>query len=244
MDDYGPETYGDRIAEIYDDLYDEMFDTDGAVSFLAERARGGRALELGIGTGRVAIPLAQAGVDVHGIDASPAMVEKMRAKPGGAEISVVMGDFADVPVEESYRLIFVAFNTLFALGSQEDQLRCFRNVSDHLDSDGVFVVEAFVPDVTRFARHQNVDATDVGSDRARIDVTRHDPVTQTSRTQHIMITPEGTKMYPVMVRYAYPPEMDLMARMAGLVLKERHENWRGAPFTANSPGHVSVYGKL
>ncbi|HYI45515.1 MAG TPA: SAM-dependent methyltransferase, partial [Actinomycetota bacterium] len=159
-------------------------------------------------------------------------------------IPVVMGDFADVPVEGAYKVVFVAFNTLFALASQEDQLRCFRNVADHLDEDGLFVVEAFVPDVTRFARHQNVDATDVGSDRARIDVTRHDPVTQTSRTQHIMITPEGTKMYPVMVRYAYPPEMDLMARLAGLVLRERFENWRKAPFTADSQGHVSVYGRL
>lgn len=243
MEDYGKETYGDRIAEVYDKLYEDLFDKEGAVEFLVQRAGSGRVLELGIGTGRLAIPLAERGVEIHGIDASNAMVDKLRMKPGGADIPVVMGDFADVPVEGGYGLVFVAFNTLFALESQEDQVRCFQNVADHLDDAGMFVLEVFVPDTTRFARHQNVEATNVDMNLVQLDVSRHDPVTQTSRSQHILFNEEGTKMYPVMIRYAYPPELDLMARLAGLVLKERYENWRATPFTSESKGHVSVYAR-
>lgn len=243
MQDWGPASYGDHIADVYDDLYEDLFDKQGAVSFLAERATGGPVLELGIGTGRLALPLAATGVEVHGIDASQAMVDKMRAKPGGDAIPVTMGDFAEVPVNGTYPLVYLAFNTLFALDSQDEQLRCFQNVAERLSGGGVFVLEAFVPDMTRFRDHQDVRATNVSMEGAQVDLTRHDPVTQTSRTQHILFREDGVRMYPVLVRYAYPAEMDLMARLAGLVLRERYENWRETPFTSASHSHVSVYAK-
>src|SRR5207244_9997396 len=134
------------------------------------------ALELGTGTGRVALPLAANGVRVHGIDSSEPMVAQMRAKPGGAQIPVTSGDFADVPVEGTYRLIYVVFNTFFALLSQEDQLRCFRNVFVHLERGGRFVIEAFVPDPTLYDRNQRVSTTRVETDRVQLDATHYDPV--------------------------------------------------------------------
>ena len=243
MDDYGPETYGERIAGIYDELYDAMFDKEGAADFLTERARSGPALELGIGTGRVALPLKARGVEVHGIDSSPNMVAKMRGKPGGEEIPVTIGDFADIDVEGNSSLIYVPFNTLFALGSQEDQVRCFANVAQHLTDDGVFVTETFVPDVTRYARHQGTEVEDVGSERVMVSFSRHDPVTQTSRSQHVFVTNEGVEMYPVFIRYAWPAEMDLMARLAGMALRERYADWRMTPFTSEAKMHISVYGR-
>ena len=243
MDEYGPDTYGEQIADVYDELYDELFDKHAAAEFLSERARGGPALELGMGTGRVAILLKDKGVDVHGIDTSPKMVEKLRAKPGGEDIPVTIGDFAELDVEGSFPLIYVPFNTLFALESQEAQIRCFETVAEHLTEDGLFVTETFVPDVTRFARHQNTEVTDVRSDRVIVDFTRHDPVTQTSRSNHVFFTNEGIRMYPVVVRYAYPAEMDLMARLAGLALRERYGDWRMSPFTSASGFHISVFGR-
>src|SRR5213593_2474210 len=155
MPGYGPETYGDRWAEIYDEFVAGVKpDTDQTVAVLAELAGSGPALELAIGTGRIALPLAARGIEVRGIDASPAMLAKLREKPGGTDIHVTMGDFADVPVEGRFRLVFVVFNTLFALLTQDDQGRCLRNVAEHLTDDGVFVVEAFVPDIARFDRGQ------------------------------------------------------------------------------------------
>lgn len=243
MRDWEPETYGDRIAEIYDELYMDLFDNEGAVSFLAERAGGGPVLELGIGTGRLALPLSERGLEVHGIDSSQAMVDKLRAKPGGAEIPVTIGDFADVPVSTGYPLVFIAFNTLFALTTQEEQVRCFRNVAARLTDDGVFSVEGFVPDINRYRRHQNTEVTDVDLDRAMVDFSRHDPATQQIRSQHVIIKGSGIEMYPVALRYVYPAEMDLMAQLAGLTLRERYESYRLAPFTSRSGGHISVYAK-
>ena len=148
MSEYAPDTYGNRAAVFYDAWVASRVDntTEPAASFLAELAGDGVALELGIGTGRVALPLAARGVTVHGIDSSEQMVAQMRLKPGGADIPVISGDFADVSVEGTYRLIYVVFNTFFALLSQEDQLRCFRNIAVHLEPGGRFVIEAFVPD--------------------------------------------------------------------------------------------------
>ena len=243
MQGYGPETYGDRIAAVYDDLYDQVFDKEAAATFLAERAGKGPALELAIGTGRVALPLRAKGVQVEGIDASEQMVARLREKPGGAEMKVTMGDFADVDVEGSFKLIYIVFNTLFALQTQEDQIRCFTNVAEHLKDSGVFVLESFVPDLTRFERHQGVNVNDVELDEVMFDVSRHDPVTQTVKSQHIFIRDGATTMYPVFIRYTYPPEMDLMARLAGLALRERYANFKMDPFTSDSKGHVSVYGR-
>jgi SAM-dependent methyltransferase len=243
MEEYGPATYGDRIADVYDALYEETLDTDRAVEALAELARGGPVLELAIGTGRLALPLAERGLEVHGVDASERMVEKLRAKPGGEAIKVTMGDFADVPVEATYRLIFIAFNTLFALLTQEDQLRCFANATQHLTDDGVFVIEAFFPDLARFDRGQRTQATWVDAGRVMLDASRHDAVGQRVDSQHVVITEKGTKLYPVSIRYAFPSELDLMARLAGLELRERWGSWKREPFTAESGRHVSVYGR-
>jgi SAM-dependent methyltransferase len=242
MEGYGPETYGDRIADVYDGLYSGL-DTDGAVETLAALAGAGPVLELAIGTGRIALPLADRGLEVHGIDASEAMVAKLREKPDGAAIPVTMGDFADVAVEGRFSLVFVAFNTLFALLTQEDQLRCFENAAARLTGDGVFVIEVFVPDLARFDRGQRTQTNFVETDRVMLDASRHDPVAQRVDSTHVVITEGSTKLYPVNVRYAFPPELDLMARLAGLHLRERWGDWRRGPFTARSDRHVSVYGR-
>jgi hypothetical protein len=180
---------------------------------------------------------------VHGVDASERMVEKLRAKPGGDGIAVTMGDFADVPVEGSYGLIFIAFNTLFALLTQEAQLRCFANAARHLTDDGLFVIEAFFPDLARFDRDQRAQATWVDPHRVMLDASRHNPVEQRVDSQHIVITEDETKLYPVSIRYAFPSELDLMARLAGLELRDRWGNWQRDPFTGETGRHVSVYGR-
>jgi SAM-dependent methyltransferase len=234
--------FGKHFAEIYDDSLrgDEL----ATVAFLEQLARGGAALELAIGTGRIALPLAARGIRVDGIDISPAMVAKLRAKPGGNQISVTIGDFADVPVPGTYRLIFVVFNTLFNLLTQDDQVRCFQNVAAHLTDDGLFVVEAFVPtSLSRLRQDQYVDAEAIGVDEVRLDVARHDPVTQRLEESHVHLSREGVRLYPIVTRYAWPSELDLMARIAGLRLKDRWAGWNREPFTSTSSTHVSVYGR-
>ena len=243
MEGYEESTYGERIADVYDDLYGGMFDVEGCVDLLSELAGSGPALELAIGTGRIALPLSERGVRVVGIDISPAMVDKLRAKPGGDSIEVVMGDFADVPVDGQFPLAYLVFNTLFALTDQEAQIKCFRNVAARLSDGGAFVVEAFVPNLGRFDEHQRVAATRVGLESAELEVTRHDPVTQTSDSLHVVLSESGTKIYPVRVRYAWPSELDLMARLAGLHLSARYGSWRKDPFTSDNRGHVSIYVK-
>lgn len=243
MKDYGPETYGDRIASDYDALYEHDLDTAAAVDALARLAGPGPVLELAIGTGRLAIPLAERGIDIRGIDASEEMVARLRAKPGGAGIPVTMGDFAEVGADGAFSLIFVAFNTLFALLTQDDQVRCFRNAAARLADGGRFVVEAFVPDLARFDRGQRVGVSAVRLDRVDLEVSRHDPVNQRVDSQHVFVTAEGTRLAPVCLRYAFPSELDLMARLAGLELQERWGGWHGEPFTIASTGHVSVYAK-
>ena len=243
MEGYGPETYGDRIADVYDGFYDDRLDTEGAIETLTELAGAGPVLELAIGTGRLALPLAERGLEVHGIDASERMVAKLREKAGGDRIPVTMGDFADVGVEGAYSLIFVGFNTFFALQSQDDQVRCFANAAARLADGGLFVVEAFFPDLARFDRDQRTQTTDVDLDRVVLEATRHDAVEQRIVSQHVVLTEAGTKLYPTTIRYAFPSELDLMARLAGLRLHERWGGWRREPFTANSPRHVSVYGR-
>jgi SAM-dependent methyltransferase len=240
---YEPSTYGDRIAAIYDAWVEPTIGatTERAVAFLAELAGGGRALELGIGTGRIALPLKERGVSVVGIDASEAMLAQLRAKPGGADIELAVGDFADVAVEGQFRLVYVVFNTFFALLEQEAQIRCFARVAERLEPDGRFVIEAFVPDPTLYDRGQRVSATSVEVDRVRLDVGRHDAATQRVTSQHVLIGREGILMLPVQLRYAWPSELDLMARLAGLELEHRFAEWRNEPFTSTSPKHVSMY---
>jgi len=239
--DYDLSTYGDRIAGVYDDWVAGLVETEAAVALLAELAGQGPALELGIGTGRIALPLAQRGIPVHGIDASAAMVARLREKPGGADIAVTLGDFADVRVDGSFSLVYVVFNTLFGLLGQEDQVRCFRNVAARLAPNGVFVLEAFVPDPTRFNRGQRTEIRQAQTGRLVLDASQHDPVNQRVTSQHVVIQEAGIKLYPVQIRYAWPSELDLMARLAGLRLRDRWGGWRREPFTAASAGHISVY---
>jgi SAM-dependent methyltransferase len=243
MEGYEASTYGDKIAGIYDELYQELFDVEGTADFLAGLAGAGPALELAIGTGRIALPLRERGVEVHGIDISEAMVEKLRAKPGGADIPVTMGDFAAVPVYGEYSLVYLVFNTLFALTTQEDQVRCFANVAEHLAPGGVFVIECFWPDISRFDRHQRIGVDRVTRNMVELETTRHDPVNQRSESLHVVMTEKGNEFYPVVVRYAYPAELDLMARLAGLRLRDRFGDWRHGAFTSDSTNHVSVYEK-
>lgn len=242
MEGYGAPTFGDRAAEVYDELLAVRgTDPDAAADLLAELAGPGPALELAIGTGRIALPLADRGVEVHGIDASEAMVARMREKPGGADIPVTIGDFADVGVDGRYPLVFVVFNTFFALMTQEDQLRCFANVAEHLAEHGSFVIEAFVPDLTRFDRGQRVHAQSVELERAELELSVHDAVAQTVRSQLVVVTAEGMRLVPIFIRYAWPSELDLMARLAGLRLAERWAGWGREPFDGSSGMHVSVY---
>jgi hypothetical protein len=178
---------------------------------------------------------------VHGIDASHKMVERLRAKPGGADIPVTIGDFAKFQLERRFGLVYVVFNTFFGLLSQDDQVAGFQAVADHLADDGAFVMEAFVPDSTRFDRGQRVSAITVEPNEVALEVTRHDALTQRSTSQHVVIREDGVRLYPVHIRYAPPAELDLMARLAGLRLRECWANWDRSPLDASSSKHISVW---
>jgi SAM-dependent methyltransferase len=248
--DYEPiMSFGKEHAEAYDDLQrfsktPSRGEQAAAIALLEDLAGGGPALELAIGTGWIALPLAARGIRVDGIDISPTMVARLRAKPGGEQISVTIGDFADVPVPGTYRLIFVVANSLFNLLTQDDQVRCFENVAAHLTDDGTFLIEAFRPDfLYRLRDHQYVDAEAVEVDEVRLDVARHDPVRQTLDESHVSLSREGVRLNPIVTRYAWPSELDLMARIAGLRLKERWGGWDRSPLTSTSRNVVSVYGR-
>ena len=243
MEGYEPlMSFGEEVASMYDEA--PRGDEEAAVAFLRRLAGAGPALELAVGTGRIALPLAASGVRVDGIDLSPAMVERLRAKPGGAGIAVTIGDFSEVPVDGTYPLVYLVYNTLFNLLTQDEQVRCFENVAAHLGDGGRFVVEAFVPAfLVRLRDDQYVDAEEVGVDRVALDVARHDPVAQRLDETHVLIRPDGIRLHPIVCRYAWPAELDLMARIAGLRLHDRFGGWSGEPFTAASRLHVSVYGR-
>ena len=242
MDDRDPASYGESVAAIYDNLHGPQLDTDAAVELLAELAGGGRALELGIGTGRVALPLAERGIEVVGIDASEAMVARMRQKPGGDGIEVHVGDFADVDVPGRFSLVYIPFNTFFALRTQRTQIRCLANVCAHLDEGGCFVLDAFVPDVTRFRDGQATSVTRIESEQVMLDVSHHDPVSQMIRSRHVVLSEaEGVRLYPVLIRYCWPAELDAMALCAGLELEGRYGGYDRSRFDHTSRRHVSIY---
>ncbi|MFE2431656.1 class I SAM-dependent methyltransferase [Streptomyces sp. NPDC059373] len=235
MDSFGPEGAAG---------YDETLrgDEEHTVSFLADQARGGAALELAIGTGRIALPLAARGVRVDGIDLSSEMVAQLRAKPGGPDLRVVLGDMAEVPIDGEYRLIYLVFNTLFNLLTQDEQVRCFENAARRLTDNGVFVVEGFTPGyLHRLRDNQYVDAERIEVARVKLDVGRHDPVAQLLDESHIHLSALGVRLFPVVCRYVWPSELDLMARLAGLQLRERWGGWQREPFAAASRNCVSVY---
>jgi len=235
------ETYGECVAGVYDEWYSE-YDRD-AIDALAELARNGRALELGIGTGRFALPLSERNVEVHGIDAASSMISRLRSKPGSERIKVTHGSFADVAVDGEFALIYVVFNTFFWLTTQKEQVRCFQNVAARLTPGGCFVIEAFVPDMTRFNRGQANRAARVTEDLVELDVGRHDQATQRVNSQRVIISEGNVRLYPVQIRYAWPAELDLMAQLAGLRLRERWSNWKRESFTSESGKHISIYQK-
>lgn len=240
-----PKIYFDeRIAASYDAASTDMFDpavVDPAVSFLADLAGDGAALELGIGTGRVALPLARRGVRVHGIDLSPAMVARLQAKPGGNEIDVTIGDFATTRVEGTFTLAYVVYNTITNLTTQDEQVDCFRNVAAHLEPGGCFVVELVVPALQRLLPGETflpfkVTPTHLGIDE--IDV-----VSQILYSHHYFVVGDKLEVFSSPQRYIWPSELDLMARLAGLTLHQRWSTWTRDPFTATSTKHISVWQK-
>ena len=242
VNEFTASTYGDRIAGVYDSIYRATDPTD-CVDLLAELSSGGRVLELGIGTGRIAIPLAAKGVEVQGIDSSEAMIKQMRAKDGGGRIRVEIGDFADPRDEGMFSLVFVVANTFFALTTQDDQIRCFENVAARLEDRGVFLIEAFVPDVSVFADGNQLSARPIDLDSVKIDVTTHDRLNQIVDTRTLRLSQDGVEVYPFQLRYVWPSEMDLMARLTGFRLLDRWSDWSRSPFTSESRSHVSVYVK-
>ncbi|MEU5209999.1 class I SAM-dependent methyltransferase [Streptomyces sp. NPDC020742] len=242
MTGFNDPSFFDRYAHEYDER--NWIDPGPAVDFLADLVpENGRVLELAVGTGRVALPLAARGVRVEGIDGSPAMAERLRAKPGGSDIPVTIGDMADVPVEGPFQLSYLVYNTLFNLPSQARQVDCFRNVAEVLAPGGCFVVECFIQDLTEFDRHQRVATRQLSDDAVHMEFLLHDPVEQAVTYQRVTFGPQGTSLRPLRLRYVWPSEMDLMAQLAGLRLRERWTDWARSPFTAASRGHVSVFEK-
>jgi SAM-dependent methyltransferase len=241
-----PAEYGDRIADVYDEWHGARDDLSPVVEFLASWAAAGGdrpVLELGVGTGRIALPLAERGLRVDGIDASERMVAQLRAKPGGADLAVTVGDFAGLPAPGGpYGLVYVVFNTFFVLLTQEEQVRCFAGVAASLVPGGAFVMEAFVPDLTLYDRgQQRVRVDGFAPDATRISATLHDRAGQRFSSRHLVLSADGVQTYPVELRYAWPSELDLMARLAGMEPAGRWEGWSGLPFTSASPSHVCVW---
>lgn len=239
MDTYSAETYGEQIASVYDDLY-AGYD-ENAIHTLVTLAQGGQALEFGIGTGRIALPLQSMGVEVHGIDASQAMIARLRSKPGGERVNVALGDFSEVDMQRKYALVYVMFNTIFGPLTQEDQIRCFENAARHLAPGGVFAIEAFVPDLKRFTDGQSLRVIDLDNTTLQMDAAQVDIPRQLITAQHVHLSAQGIQIYPVRLRFIWPAEMDLMARLAGLRLRNRWGGWEQSAFTADSPRHISLY---
>jgi len=242
MDGFDPaESFGPDVARRYDEHL--RGDESETVDFLVDLAGGERALELAVGTGRIAVPLAERGVPVDGIELSAAMVDRLTAKPGGVGMDVWVGDMTHVETGRVYPLVYLVFNTIFNLLTQDDQVRCFANAARHLSDDGAFVVEAAVPSAWT-QPYEYVRPEQVDTDAVTFDVCRYDPVTQLLEENHVELSTRGIRFGPIVCRLIWPAEMDLMARLAGLRLEERRGGWRGEPFTASSVRHVSVYRRI
>ena len=235
--------FGEPVAARYDETSDAMFAAavvDPVVDFLVEFAGDGAALELGIGTGRIALPLSQRGVHVHGIDLSEAMVARLRAKPGADRIGVTIGDFARASVEGTFSVVYLVFNTIENLTTQDEQVACFQNAAAHLQPGGCFVIEVGVPDLQRLPRGERFCLFDVSESHIGID--EYDVVDQGLVSHHYQRNANGSFEYSSgPFRYVWPSELDLMARIAGLTLRERFGDWTREPFTNVSTKHVSVW---
>jgi SAM-dependent methyltransferase len=245
LTEIGDGYFDERVASSYDDDENRMFDPaviEPTVDFLAGLANGGRALELGIGTGRIALPLAARGVEVHGIDRSRAMTDRLRAKPGGSEIEITIGDFATAEVDGTFRLAYLVFNTIMNLTTQAEQVACFRNVAAHLEPGGRFVIEVGVPDLQRLPPGERFVVFDGSETHLGID--EYDVANQGLISHHFEVRDGALTKSSGPYRYVWPAELDLMAGIAGLRLRDRWAGWKGEPFTSDSRQHVSVWEKL
>ncbi|MBD3649614.1 MAG: class I SAM-dependent methyltransferase [Pseudomonadales bacterium] len=236
--------FDERIAASYDDDSSSFGPAvvEPAVDFLAGLVTDKRALEFGIGTGRIALPLAQRGIAVHGIDMSRPMLERLQAKLKDEDVSVTVGDFSDTEVEGSFSLVFLIFNTIMNLTTQEAQVACFKNAAAHLAPKGKFVIEVMVPQLQRLSHGQTLLAFDLSDEHWGID--EYDVVSQGLVSHHARIIDGDVQMFSAPFRYVWPAELDLMAQLAGMVLKERWAGWDRAPFVADSASHVSVWQKV
>ncbi len=236
--------FGERVAARYDESVAEMFEpavVEPAVEFLAGLAGEGPVLELGIGTGRIALPLSQRGVRVHGIDLSSAMVERLRAKPGAEQIEVTIGDFATTRLDATFSLAYLVFNTINNLTTQDEQVACFQNVAAHLAPGGCFVIEVGVPALQRLPPGETVRAFSVSPRHLGFD--EYDVVSQGLVSHHYSLRDGRLEVLSMPFRYVWPAELDLMARLAGMTLRERWGGWKREPFTSESTKHVSVWEK-
>jgi hypothetical protein len=240
-----PRNYFDeRIAKSYEAKWPDLFEpavVDPAVRFLAELAGTGASLELGIGTGRIAIPLSQRGVRVHGIDLSPDMVTQLKAKPGTDDIGVTIGDFATTSVGGTFKLAYLVRNTIMNLTTQEEQVACFVNVAAHLEPGGCFVIEVGVPGLQRLPPGETVRAFTVTP--THLGFEEYDVATQIAFSHHYWVVDGQLETFSAPFRYVWPSELDLMARLTGMTLRERWSDWTREPFTSVSTKHVSVWEK-
>lgn len=241
MEAFNPaSSFGPDVAARYDDQL--RGDEEAATTFLSSLAQGHRALEFAIGTGRIALPLAKRDVQVDGIELSPHMVEQLRAKPGGDQVNITVGDMSVAATGHQYGLVYLVFNTIFNLLTANDQVRCFENAARHLTADGHFVVEAALPHAwIAPGTSDYVHAEHVGTKGVMLDVARYDPVTQLLEENHVHLSANGITMQPIVCRLITPGEMDLMARIAGMRLVDRFANWQRSTFDAQSSAHISVY---
>jgi SAM-dependent methyltransferase len=236
--------FGEHVAEGYDESAADMFDlavVEPVIDFLAELAGDGAALELGIGTGRIALPLAARGVRVHGIDLSRAMVAKLREKPGSERIGVTIGDFATTKVEGRFTVAYLVFNTIGNLTTQDEQVACFQNVAAHLEPGGCFVIEVGVPRLQRLPPGETLLPFDLSDSHLGFD--EYDVATQSLVSHHYSKADGTFEKSSLPLRYVWPAELDLMARLAGMTLRERWSGWKREPFTSESTKHVSVWHK-
>ena len=236
--------FDERIAATYEAKWPELFEravVEPAVSFLADLARPGAALELGIGTGRLALPLSQRGIRVHGIELSPAMAARLRAKPDTDGIGLTIGDFATATVSETFRLAYLVRNTIMNVTTQDGQVECFRNAAAHLEPGGCFVIEVIVPELQRLPPGETVRAFTVTPRHLGFD--EYDIAAQGVISHHYWVDNGEFETFSAPFRYAWPAELDLMARLAGMTLRERWSDWNREPFTSDSTSHISVWQK-
>jgi SAM-dependent methyltransferase len=236
--------FDERIAKGYRAMWPDLFEpamVDPVVDFLADLAGSGRALEFGIGTGRIALPLSRRGIRVAGIELSPAMVAELQAEPGADEIQVVIGDFATTAVDGAFKVVYLVRNTVTNLTTQDEQVECFKNAARHLEPAGCFVIEVYIPELRRLPPGESLHP--FGVTPTHLGFEEYDFATQVAVSHHYWLSDGEVETFSTPHRYVWPSELDLMARIAGLRLRERWSGWKGEPFTGESRSHISVWEK-